>query len=301
MVSCVVVLLSLSGVNAQSFNIGVRAGLNSTKFIGPVEEGENYKFSSGFHFGLSYQYNFVDNFGLRAELEYTQIGGVKEYTGPSYFIIRNGSDVIFEPGTLMGPGELNLRTDEVLGEDAPPGYLLEVSNAYLNIPITAHVKLGRKIELLAGAYLGFNINPTANGSLRFDSSENIDDIFFEQSLNYRYYQDEALGFIGSPGSTTVYVNDEPVNIPRVASAYYQQAIKENSTYRVFDLGLIAGANYYINKGFYFGGRVNYGLLDVTRSEMDFSFTDYDAVSKTQTTRDDKDLNLSLEFSLGFKF
>jgi hypothetical protein len=286
-------------LSGQSFNIGVRAGLNGNTFLGPVEEGESYSFSTGFHFGLSYQYNFVDNFGIRGELEYSQTGGRKTYSGPSYYIIRNGDNAIFEPGFLFGPGDTN-NQGIPLDDDSPPGFLLEVSNAYLNIPITAHLKLGDKIEVLGGIYAGFNINPTANGSLRFDSENNPDDIFFEQALNYRYYQDEALQATGT-GATVVFVNDEGISIPRVAGAYFQQATVENSTYRVIDFGVVGGLNYYLNKGFYVGGRVNYGLLDVTRSNMDFSFREFDPIGKTQVTREDKDTNLVIEVSLGFKF
>ena len=45
---------------AQSFNIGVRAGLNYSTFKGPLEESinEDYGVSSGFHFGLNYAQNF---------------------------------------------------------------------------------------------------------------------------------------------------------------------------------------------------------------------------------------------------
>ena len=46
---------------AQSFNIGVRAGLNYSTFKGPLEESinEDYGVSSGFHFGLNYYYQLL--------------------------------------------------------------------------------------------------------------------------------------------------------------------------------------------------------------------------------------------------
>jgi hypothetical protein len=80
-------------IYAQQTNIGVRAGLNYSKLLGPLEqvagsEGETIAFSNGFHFGLSYQYNFVDNLGLRFELLYIQNGSIKKYKGPSYYIIK---------------------------------------------------------------------------------------------------------------------------------------------------------------------------------------------------------------------
>jgi len=282
------------GAFAQSYNIGVRAGLNYNTFRGPLELGEKYKFNNGFHFGLSYQYNFIDNLGLRVELQYSQTGGRKEYTGTSFYVIRDSDTAYFEPGTLTGTD------DNGDGTIDTPGYLLEVSNAYLNFPVTVHARLGSKIEFLAGAYFGFNINPTANGRLRFDSTENEDDIFFLQTLSYNYYRDEALGANNQTGFTTVYVNDNGIGVARVANAYYQQAEKEASTYKVLDLGVVGGINYYFNKGFYMGARTTYGFLDVTRNSMDFSLREFNS-DKTFITRDDKDTNLGFEVSLGFKF
>ncbi len=279
---------------SQSFNIGVRAGLNYSQFRGPLELNEEYSFNSGFHFGISYQQNLVDNFGIRAELQYTQIGGTKSYSGPGYYVLRFGENTQFEPGTFTAIDRDNDGTAE------SPGYLLEVSNAYLNIPITAHYRINSKFELLGGAYLGFLINPTANGVLRFDSTESPLDIFFQQTLSYNYYMDEPLEFTGQGGITTVFVDDEPISVARVAKAYYQQVEKNRSTYKVLDLGLIGGLNYYFNKGFYAGARVNYGLLDVTRTGLDFSLIEYNS-DESFITREDKDTNMTLEFSLGFKF
>ncbi len=287
-------VLFSGGLKAQSYNIGVRAGLNYNKFLGPLEQNESYHFSSGFHFGLSYQYNFIDNLGLRVELQYTQTGGRKEYTGPSFYVLRTTDEVFFEEGTLSGTDENGDGVDDI------PGYLLEVSNAYINFPITLHAKISKKFEILGGAYVGLNINPTANGRLQFDSTDNPEDIYFIQSLSYNYYRDEALQSIPNPGFTTVYVNDDPIGVARVAQAYYQQAEKEKSSYKLLDIGVVGGLNYYFNKGFYAGARVNYGFLDVTRNSMDFSLRDYNA-DKTFVTRDDKDTNFGLEFSLGFKF
>lgn len=288
-----IIILFLGSITlgiGQSFNIGVRAGVNASTFLGQVEsvtgsDGTVYTeeagFNNGFHFGISYQYNLVDNFGIRGELLYIQKGGQKRYTGPSYYVLRGADLVTFEPGTL---------TD----------YFLNVSIGYLSIPITAHAKLGSKFEVLGGIYGNINISPTANGRLRFDSTDDPDDIFFKQSLSYNYYNDEPLEANVNGGSTTVYVNDDPLLVARVANAYYQNTDKDGGAYKVLDVGLIGGLNYYFNRGFYCGARASYGLRDLTNDKMDVSLIEYND-DKTFITRSDKDNSFGLEFSLGFKF
>ena len=83
------------------------------------------------------------------------------------------------------------------------------------------------------------------------------------------------------------------------SAYYDLDSKEGRPYKVFDAGLSAGAAYFLNGGLYFSALVNYGLLDVTNTELDFSYSEIDDLNFK--TRDDRDNNLSFQFSLGFSF
>jgi len=285
----IIVLFAISSItlSAQQTNIGVRAGLNYSTFLGPVEqiagsEGETHGFSNGFHFGLSYQYNYVDNLGLRFELLYIQNGSVKKYKGPSYYILRTSDLTTFENG------EADLFLDTSIGN--------------LSLPITLHYQAHEKIEVLAGVYASFSISPTANGALNFDSTDNPDDVFFSQSLFHRYYSDEPLEFEVAGGTTTVFRDDEQIPIPEVAQAYsqYTDAEVDGSPYRVIDVGVIAGANYYFNRGFYAGSRISYGFVDLTKNEQDFSISEFES-PKTLITRDDKDTHFGIEFSLGFKF
>lgn len=69
-----VLLLSVFVGSSQSF--GIRAGLNYTKFSGPLEQGvnETNSLSNGFHFGVNYAYKFADRLSVKGELLYTQIG-----------------------------------------------------------------------------------------------------------------------------------------------------------------------------------------------------------------------------------
>lgn len=292
--------LGLVTIQAQEFNIGIRAGLNYSKLNGPVEGSgeaiEKLGFGGGFHFGVSYQRNFTSLIGLRTEFLYIQNGGTRSYSGPSYFVLRAGDETVFDRGILEGT--------DTGGNNQRDGYFLEVSNAYISFPVTLHIKPSRKFEFLAGAYVGFSVGPRANGRVQYQSTDAPDDIFFSQGLRYDYYGDIAGEGNFNAGSTAVFVQtsegEKTVVVPSIAGAYYQLAEKEDNTYKTLDYGLIAGANYFFNSGFYFGSRLTYGLRDLTNNAMDFSLIDFNS-DKTLITRDDVDKHLGLEFSLGFKF
>ena len=59
--------------------VGIRAGVNFNKFSGPQEQGEDYKMSNGFHFGINYTYLYSDKLSFRGELAYIQRGGKQSY------------------------------------------------------------------------------------------------------------------------------------------------------------------------------------------------------------------------------
>lgn len=274
-------LIVATNVGAQRFNIGIRAGLNSSKISGPAEEGlmEGSAFSSGIHFGLTYAYKMNERWGFKTELAYTDISSRDSIVGDSYYI--------FGIGTSNTPKE---------------GYakrFLEVSNSYINIPLHVYFKPIPKLEIFGGPYLGFLINPTAGGRIVFDDLSDETSFGFIQTFDYNYYQDEAREAASFTESITVIVDDQIITMPRIAGAYYQFAEKSGGRFNWFDMGLSAGAQYYINKSFFAGVRLDYGLLDITRRAMDVSYSTLNGSSFI--LRDDRDVNLSMQFSLGFKF
>lgn len=270
----------LTVVSAQAQSIGIRAGLNYATFSGELEENETYGFSNGFHFGINYGYKFSDYFMLRGEVVYTQIGSTQQYDGKGYYRIYGPQKTYYE----VGQSEINL----------------DISNAYIAVPITAVGQLGKKIEVFGGGYFSFLVNPIAGGTHKFGSYDNPDDVGFLQSLNYNYYDDKAKEGQTFVRPIIVRKDDNLIEIVENAGAYYQSETKQGSKFNWFDAGLTVGANYFINKGFYFGGRLNYGLLDITRREMDPSLVELNSDSSSKL-RDDRDNNLAIEVSLGFRF
>lgn len=285
-----IVCVSMS-LSAQDFNIGVRAGLNFNTWNGPVETNiqEDYGYSGGFHFGINYQQNFTDLFGLRLEVLYVQKGAKQTIgnnddlsSGPSsFYVIPVTNGKVYEEGEMLQ-------------------YNLNISNAYVSFPVTAHLQLTDKWEILGGAYASMLVGPTATGLMRFRSKDNPDQILLEQAMDYRYNSDE-LGegsFIGT--SPVIIVDGVQVRLPRFAGAYFQHESKNGNAINFWDFGLVAGVNYNINRGFYLGLRADFGLADVTNNKMDFSRERFSS-SNTLIYRDDRDTNFGIEASFGFKF
>jgi hypothetical protein len=72
-------------------------------------------------------------------------------------------------------------------------------------------------------------------------------------------------------------------------------------YKTFDYGLIGGFNYFINKGFYFGLRYDYGLTDVTNDKVDFLRKTFDEENVVGIKSNHFDRNVGFEVSFGFRF
>ncbi|MFT6335623.1 MAG: hypothetical protein ACJATI_002378 [Halioglobus sp.] len=284
----VVVAFTINSSQAQTF--GVRAGLNYSKFLGPNvstdDTNENFGFSSGFHFGLSYAYDFTDLFSLRTELVYIQNGNKHEYDGDSYYIIRD----IQRSKTTIEKGAVD--------------YDLLISNAYISIPIMANYRVSKKWEVFGGPYVNMLIGPTGRGELRFESYTRPEDILFRQALDFNYNSDDIAQILGStpPASNTIgiRVDSEIVELERFAGAYTRQGERTGNKFNFLDIGITAGAHYFLNKGFFVGFQIDYGLLDLTNNEVDFSLKDVNPDNSFQFS-DDKDSHLGIHASFGFRF
>lgn len=269
-------------VQAQTYNVGIRAGQNFATIRGAEEENESLEFSGGFHFGISFQVNVAENFGIKTEILYNQNGYNQKFVGEGIYMIRKPSGgVVFERGNM----DLNL----------------VVSNAYLHLPVTAHLKINNRWEVYGGIYGGILIGPTGRGLLRFESIDHPDEILFRQSLDYNFNSNEAGGItFNQSRSPKIRVDGEIIDLPPGVGAYYQFLDKRDNLFKKFDYGLNLGANYYLNRGFYVGMKVDYGLADITNQSMDRSLNELNP-DNSYLQRDDKDRVLSFQVSFGFKF
>ena len=269
--------------NAQTF--GVKAGLNYSTFRAPTETNESYGYSNGFHFGLSYAYDFTDLFSLRTELFYIQNGSTYDYSGDSYYIIRQQDKTTYEQGSV-------------------DFYELNISNAYISIPVVANYRLSNKWEIFGGAYINMLIGPTGRGQMFFRSGERPDEIRFIQSLDFRYGNDnpqEVTGnFIGGLSDIAILVDGDVVTLPKFAGAYTRQGQRTGNKFNFLDYGLTAGAHYFLNRGFFIGVTVDYGFPDLTNNEVDLSIIELNP-DNSFIFSDDHDAHFGIKASFGFRF
>ncbi len=277
-------VLFISVNQAQSYKIGVKAGLNYFQMNGPLETSgnEEYSLSSGFHFGINFTYYVSDFVGFRGELLYNQKGSRQTFNGDSYSIIKIGTENLYLEGNR--------------------DYKMEYSLSYLSLPLVAVVNPTSKIELFGGINLDFLIGPVGSGSYVYT---NDDGVLFERSLQHRYNNDVAGEFnsrLEQQGSFIVIdIDDELITARKSIGAYYYYDDEvTGSRFNWFDVGLTAGFAYYINKGLYLGGQFTYGLLDLTQEQYDVSLAELNP-DGSFITRDDKDTQFGAQFSLGFRF
>ena len=282
---CIILILVVAAVCTQAFSqrFGIRAGLNYTRFSGPLEEGVNEKFTlaDGFHFGVNYDYKFADALALRSEILYTQIGSKYEYDGDSYYKIPLGNAFVYEKGRS---------TIE-----------MKISNAYITVPVSVQWRLSKKIEVSAGVYASFLIGPRGNGTIYFEKDTTT--LFFKQSLIHNYNKDVAGGVSTNAIGASVWVDGKVVTLARDAGAYYNYLSTEKTgvLYEFFDAGLQGGVSYFINKGFYVGATYIFGLFDVTNDEMDVLRKTFDEENYRAKPALQFDRNSGVKVSFGFRF
>lgn len=269
--------------------VGVRAGLNYSSYNGPLEMNESYGVSSGFHFGVNYTYILPSKIGLRAELLYIQRGTKQSYqTDEGYYIINPIIPSNLESFVEIGKVDMDL----------------DISSAFLSIPLTVNYRLTKGIEIFGGASIDFMVGPTAKGKVDFESNERSEDIRFIQSLDHNYGSDFAGEYNDfSQSNVIIRVDGELVTIPKVIGAYYNHTAAERERgdrLNAFNTHLIGGVNYFLNSGFYIGARYEYGLLDTTNDNADISLVSLDE-EDNYIYREDFDQPFTISISFGFRF
>ncbi len=292
-------ILCYTSSDAQDYNIGIRAGISQSKFIGPseVNANESYELSGGFHFGLNFQWNFNEVIGLRSEVIYNQHGSAYSFDSEDgYYFYRP-----LITG-LLSLDPTSSRDDWALLRDVTE-LDLKHSFAYMQLPQTVHFRINNRFEAFVGGYISFLLNPLATGTLMFGEGDPFDNPhIFEQGLQYNYNSDIPGGFSGVVNSRLLIVNEQNVDIPGAIGAYYFFENEEqfDPKFKSLDYGLILGFAYYLNRGFYTAIRMEYGLNDITRTAGDVSLQELNP-DRTFVFNDDNDRTFGLHLSFGFKF
>ncbi|MDX1477661.1 MAG: outer membrane beta-barrel protein [Saprospiraceae bacterium] len=283
--SCLLLwLVSVTGT-AQDITYGFRAGLSYSKLLGDVEMDANgnleeYRFASGFHIGIAFNYAVTDLFGFRTELLFTQRGTEYKYEGDSYIWLARATQ---DQRLLLGK-----RTQDV-----------NISTANLEVPLLTYFKAG-PFEFSGGINLSVLMAATGGGGLNFEGvSPNGNPVDpFRITLSYNFVKDEA----GSRGAGTIPVRIDGTTVltPSIIGAYYDYDEKDGNLFNTFDIGLMGGMSYYLNEGLYLGGRIIYGLTDVDDNQYDISLRALDQ-DNNYIARADKNQNLTFQVSIGFLF
>ena len=274
-------LFILTGSSKAQMKYGFKAGLNIATLQAQEElssDGnslETFSYYTGFHMGMTMDYPIVDRFGFRGELQFSQRGYDYQYDGDSYFIYNRFTD------------------NQVIVKGRRAMSLLP-RNSYIDLPIMAYLKPTDRLEFSLGFSVGILVGSTANGQLLFYPDENTE---FKTNLIYKPFGDEAGPVSNLPMITKNYQTQELV-YPGTASAYFDFEEKDGPLYNRFDFGVLAGLSFWINEGIYIGGRVNYGLTDVTNNVYDVSLEDLD--NKDFLFREDNDRNLYFQGFVGFR-
>jgi len=281
-----ILCISIGNLTAQDIGFGFNAGLSVSSILGSEVEAnatETSGFVTGFHIGGNVNFKITDVFGVKAGLVFSQKGTKYSFSSDEaylQFYRDNGGNAI-----ATGTKTIDL----------------QLSNAYMEIPIFAYGRFG-DFEISGGVYGGFLIGAGGGGDLTFNGNSNasnqpIDPVEF--TLNYNYVQDMVRqAFPG--GSKTIKIDGQTLTIPDALGAYYFFEEDNGNAYKVFDYGVMGGLAYFFNEGLSFGVKALYGLNDITKDAYDVSQVSLES-NGDYIFRDDKDVNLNLQFSIGLSF
>jgi hypothetical protein len=160
--------IALAVTTFAQFSYGFKAGLNFSQLAGDSEmdaaglELEEFNSTTGFHIGALFNYKFIDAFGVRAELMFSQKGMEYIYDGVSYrdFVDQDGDKF-----STIG----NRRT------------VLKTTNSYIDVPIMAVARFG-KLELSAGPSIGILVNSIASGEVAYDVLNNNGEVIASKAI-----------------------------------------------------------------------------------------------------------------------
>ncbi len=286
-----ITLLFVQGLQAQGWGFGFKVGMTQSRFDGPSEQANGSDLESnanagGFMVGAIFKYKFTDLAGIRAELLYNQKGTNFNFTGDGYqYLPAQG-----QPNNTLLLGDQRID--------------LDISNAYLNIPILGYGRLG-KFEFEGGISIGVLLSSNGNGEVEIDALSSTGNPVgvYNGVLEYRFNNTDPRQILSvAEDVVQLNVDGQSLVFPKFLDAYHRfpnlVGLDSDRVFNAFDMGVVGGINYYWNSTLYIGGRLYYGLSDVTNNDSGY---DVSRVDFNGGRRTDMDRNISLQFSLGFSF
>jgi Outer membrane protein beta-barrel domain len=284
---CLFCAITAQTATAQG-HIGFKTGLNFAQIKGPADvnaagaEIETYDRSTGFHIGMTYTYEFVDAFRVRAEFLYSRKGGKYKHIGQMHRTFYSATNSI----VTVGEGS----------------YLVNVNNSYFELPVSAVFRY-KKIEASAGLYGGLLGLSAGEGALSYKGATIAGTATdqYDFILDHNYFQDEVGGVTPGTAVINATLDGKPYQIAKTQGAYYNNATGDTEKlFKRLDYGLIAGAAWYFNGTLSLGARLQYGLADLTNNQGHYSLSRLDANNKP-ILRNTNDRNFTIQTSVAFSF
>lgn len=271
--------VSFTNISAQDYNIGIRAGLNFGKYLGPqIPDVEKYSISNGFHFGINFSYNFTEFLALRGEILYNQNGTKYKYEGDGWYYFILAQELVRDKTSLN----------------------LDISSGGVALPISVHIKTLEKFEFFAGGYVNFIFSSLGTGKWIFGPDDEFLEHSFEQGQYHNYRSDDVGEFNNFAAPINLRANGTTTQVQSLVGGYYLHRADNGSRIRSLDYGFLAGFSYYLNRGLYLSLRGDLGMRDMTNNAVDYSYAEInDDGSYVFST--DFDRNFTVALSLGFKF
>jgi hypothetical protein len=283
-------LATTQTVAQEGFGFGMQIGLNystirgtSEAITGSTAKPETFNYNSGLQGGLLVRYGITDLIGLRLEANFAQRGMKYTYGGIGIQPFREDNGVaILTTGTLK--------------------YNLNLTNSYIELPLTVYARLGDHWEVHGGGYFAYLVKSAADGALTLQGAKtllgtSVPDYSGTIDYNYLSAADDKADvsnnkLLFSEGS---YVVKSPASL----GAYYGRGTANGYLWNRVDFGLVAGLSYRMRSGLTAVARFNYGMSDVTNNAVHAIQSSLGADKKfVLRNTDDKNMGVQISFIFG---
>ncbi len=273
----------------EGLGFGMHIGLNYTTIRGTSEviagtttNPETFNYNSGLQGGLLIRYGVTDLIGFRLEANYAQRGMKYAYEGIGIQPFRNDNQA-----AVLTTGNLK--------------YNLNLTNSYIELPLTVYARLGDKWEIHGGGYFAYLVKSAADGALALNNATTSLGTAvpeYNGTLNYNFLSADDDKADVTNNKVLFTEGARTVKSPVSMGAYYGRGTANGYLWNRMDYGLVAGLSYRMRSGLTAMARFNYGMTDVTNNAVHAKQSGLSA-DKKFILRDSDDKNMSVQISFIF--
>jgi Outer membrane protein beta-barrel domain len=289
-----VFLLTMCLMTSETFaqeglGFGMNIGLNystirgtSEVIAGTTTTPEMFNPNSGLQGGLLVRYGLTDLFGFRLEANYAQRGMKYTYEGIGIQPFRDdNAAAVLTTGTLK--------------------YNLNLTNSYLELPLTVYARLGDNWEIHGGGYFAYLVKSASDGALSLKNAKTLLGTTvpeYSGTVDYNFLSADDDKADVTNNKVLFTEGGRTVKSPVSLGAYYGRGTANGYLFNRVDYGLVAGLSYKMRSGLTAMARFNYGMTDVTNNAVHAMQSGLSA-DKKFILRDSNDKNMSVQISFIF--